>query len=258
MRRKRKGKIMKKRIKVWHLLAVLALIALAVSIFMPSMQRARTLYRTAMHRADERMRAMAGLGDADAAGQPPVVQFTAVVEPRKVVYSASFGMVVGDVRYVQDRIQELAEGLGGYMQQMGADFIVIRVPAEKFKQIEGMLAKFGSIASREVTAEDVTEQYYDFEVRLKNAQALAARLRELIKESRNVADTLAAEKELARVTTEIDRLEGVLNRLKNRIAYATVRVSLSRMREAPTAELVGKLPFAWLHDLGLDSLLSFE
>jgi CRP-like cAMP-binding protein len=189
---------------------------------------------------------------------PQSGEFVASINPRKVVYNATFGMIVGDVRYAQDRVRELAEQMDGYMQEMGRDFIVVRVPAEKFDQVEGMLAELGSITKRQIRAQDVTEQYYDLQIRLKNARTLAERLRKLIKEAANMADTLAAENQLKHITNEIERLQGQLNRLTNRIAYATIRVELSRLREAPAAELAGRLPFAWLHDLGLDSLLSFE
>ena len=190
---------------------------------------------------------------APAPSHTPVAE----IEPRKVIYTATFALVVGDIRGAQDRIKAQAEQMGGYMERMGGSFIVVRIPAEKFEQVEGMLAKFGSVTGRDISALDVTEQYFDMEVRLKNARALAERLREIAKQAAGTSDLLEAEKELARVTDEIERLEGQLNRLKNRIAYATIQVNLSRERQAPGVQVGGRLPFRWLQELGLDSLLSF-
>jgi len=176
---------------------------------------------------------------------------------RKVVYTAGFHMLVGDVALAQERTRKLADEMGGYMQSLDGPRLTIRVLAEQFEAAVERLAELGTVVRRHIEANDVTEQFYDLEVRLKNARALAERLRALLARADDMADALAAEKELARVTTDIERMEGRLNRLRNRIAFATITVTFDQPGDVPPPELTTHLPFAWLHELGLDTLLAF-
>jgi len=192
----------------------------------------------------------AGPVDEPAAG--PVAE----VEPRKVVYSGRFDIVVPDVEKAVAATRKMAETMGGYMQQMTGKGIVVRVPAARFDEAVESLGKMGTITEREVTAQDVTEEYVDLALRLANARKLVEKLQELLGRAKTVKEALDVEKELARVRTEIELMEGQLNRLKSRIAYATLSVEFTPTEEGPENLRPG-LPFAWLYDLGLDNLFSF-
>ena len=180
------------------------------------------------------------------------------VAPRKLIYAGTFTVVTGDVVYAMDRTRALAEEMDGYLQKMSGNAIVIRVPAAKFHIAAARLADIGTVTHRDITAQDVTEQHVDLEIRLKNAQAMADRLRKLVEQAIDVKAALLVEQELTRVMTEIERLEGQLKGLESRVAYATLTVTFQPLRHAaPTPALEVKLPFLWLHGLGLDNLLNF-
>ena len=120
------------------------------------------------------------------------------------------------------------------------------------------LADIGTVTHRDITAQDVTEQHVDLEIRLKNAKVMAERLRKLVEQAIDVKAALLVEQELTRVMTEIERLTGQLKNLDSRVTYATLTVTFQPLRHAaPTPALEVKLPFLWLHGLGLDNLLSF-
>jgi hypothetical protein len=190
-------------------------------------------------------------GDAGVAGAA-----VSGVDPRRVIYTGTFQVVVSDVKHALAETKAAAERLGGYMQQMTEERIVFRVPAERFDQAVETVEGIGTVVHRQVEAQDVTEEYEDLGVQLQNARALATTLRKLLDRAKDVEDALAVEKELARVRERIERLEGRLNRLKNRIAYATLSVTFRPTEQAP-GEVVARLPFPWLWRLGLDSLMQF-
>jgi hypothetical protein len=199
---------------------------------------------------------------ADTPAKPTVlakgaeVPHLAVVEPRQVIYTGQFNIVVGDAKQAIAATKKMAEQFGGYMQQMTTDSITVRVPADKFEQAVKDLEKIGSIDSRNIVGQDVTEEYVDLGIRLSNARALQEKLKALLAKTDAVEATLEVEKELSRVTTEIERLEGQLNRLKSQIAYSTLTVHFTAVQQA-SPELRAKLPFWWLGRLGLDGLMSF-
>jgi predicted nuclease with TOPRIM domain len=139
---------------------------------------------------------------------------------------------------------------------MTTNTIVIRVPADKFDAAVAELNRMGTVLNKDISAQDVTDQYLDLELRLRNAKATQQKLLALLEKSQAVRDTLEIEKELQRITTEIERLEGQLNKLSHEVAYSMLTVLFNQTKNAP-AETQVKLPFYWLGRIGLDELLSF-
>ncbi len=118
------------------------------------------------------------------------------------------------------------------------------------------LAEVGTIIDRQITARDVTEEFTDQETRLRNARALLAKLEDLLGRAETVEDALAIERQIARVQTEIDQLEGQVNSLTSRVAYATLTITFVPGQAIP-AEMRLRLPFWWLSRLGPEELMSF-
>ncbi len=178
------------------------------------------------------------------------------VTPRKVVYTARLQIIVADVASALARGEVIAKQHGGYVQHLTGSRITLRVPAEKFQPAVDDLAKLGPLADRDITAQDVTEQYTDLEIRLTNARATLKRLQAILEKASNVKDVLAIEQELARVRTEIERMQGRMNLLASRIAYATITVTFRRSSDVPQ-HIRMRLPFWWLGQLGLETLMDF-
>jgi len=188
--------------------------------------------------------------------EPGEPEPTATVEPRKVIYTARLQIIVADVESALAATDEIARKMGGYMQHISGHGITIRVPADKFDPALADVSKLGPVAQRDISAQDVTEQYTDLKIRLDNARATLKRLQAILEKTTSVKDVLAVEKELARVRTEIERMQGQMNLLNNRIAYATITVAFRRSSDVPQHIRV-RLPFWWLGQLGLETLLDF-
>ena len=199
--------------------------------------------------------------EAEKLAAPPIpvdddMPMLSAVHPRKVVYTGALKIATADVNQAVIQTQQLAEQLGGYMQQMTAETIVIRVPAPAFDQALVRLGQMGTVIAKQLTARDVTEQYEDLDIRLRNAKALLTKLHGLLQKAEDVKQALAVEREMARVRTEIEKLQGRLNRMKSQLAYATLSVAFIRTERTPP-ELQARLPFWWLGRLGLDALMEF-
>lgn len=173
-----------------------------------------------------------------------------------MVYTADMTVVVGEVDVARKAAEKLAGDLGGYLQQINGDVVTIRVPAAKFNEAMTRVETLGKVARRDVKASDVTEEYTDLEARLRNAQNVRERLTALLAKAENVESAVAVERELGRVTEEIERLTAQLTLLKGRVAFSTISILLERV--APPVggpQFSGRLPFAWLRELGPDRLL---
>jgi hypothetical protein len=170
-----------------------------------------------------------------------------------LIYQAVLGLAVFRVTENLDSIESRADALGGYMLRRGGTNITVRVPAAKFQILVAEILKMGEVHHRTITAQDVTAEYTDIQIRLKNALAVRERLAMLLAQAKNVEEALAVEAQLGRLSEEIERMKGRLKLLSELSAYSTITVEFSEK----TSQIDGRveLPFGWLKDIGLRTLL---
>jgi len=178
-------------------------------------------------------------------------------QQRVVIYSASLCLVVPDVRLAMESIRATASSLGGYLQSMSAREISVKVPADRFEEAIDAIEKLGEVTSREIRGSDVTEQMRDLRTRLSNAEQMRERLLALLEKSQKVEDALAVEKELGRVTEQIELLKGKIQYLEHNVAFSSIRVVLNSPVPKGELELKVNLPFAWPEELGSDLLRGY-
>jgi len=134
------------------------------------------------------------------------------------------------------RLHDLTREAGGYTtsetqsrddQRVNQGKIEYRVPAGKLESLTAALKSLGSVESLNPSASDITEDYFDLEIRLRNERALETRLLALTDRPANkLSDLIEAERELARVRGEIDQMEGRRRFWDNRVALAALSVSV--------------------------------
>lgn len=104
--------------------------------------------------------------------------------------------------------------------------MVIRVSNSDF---ENLLQEVSSgvkyFDQKEISSEDVTEQFIDIEARLKAKKELENRYLELLKKANKISEILEIEKELVVIREEIESKQGQLNYLQNKVAMSTLEVS---------------------------------
>ncbi len=201
----------------------------------------------------------AGAGIHGRAGGPPAPPMPGAptdAAARQIVYAARLRIVVHSAEPALVEARAMAEEAGGYLQEQTRDRAVLRVPAALFRSVLDRLEGLGSVADREVRAEDVTEQHVDLQSRLRNARAVEARLKELLAKAKDVKEALEVEAELKRLGEEIERMEGRLKLLDRLVAFSTIAVEF--LGKAPVPEAIAprvRLPFRWIGGLDLESLV---
>ena len=173
-----------------------------------------------------------------------------------LIYTGNVQMAVYEVRNSLGEVETLARSLGGFLAKRNDRSITIRVPAAKFEDALRRIEKLGDMISRDVQVEDVTEEFNDVEIRLKNARAVRDRLEQLLTKAAKVEESIQIEKELERVALLIERLEGRMKFLKDRAAYSTITVSFQPRSAAELGKRPFNLPVPWLYEMGLGRLLA--
>jgi hypothetical protein len=104
--------------------------------------------------------------------------------------------------------------------------VTIRVPADRF---DAMIADIGAGVERfdqkNISSNDVTEEFLDVEARLKNRKALEIRYLELLSKASTTADLLQIENQINMLRGEIESIEGRMKYLSNQVDYSTLTVN---------------------------------
>ncbi len=192
-------------------------------------------------------------GGGGAVTKPPTSTGEEAHDASMLIRTAELVLAVYEVDKNLDGVEKKAISLGGYLALRSDRQITVRVPREKFDELVAAISTLGDVLHKNVAAEDVTDQYVDLSMRLKNATAVRERLEKLL-QTAQVKDAVEIHKELAKVTEEIERLEGKLKLLHDRIAYSTITVSFEKTQQQAVRSQA-LLPFPWMNTMGLGPLL---
>lgn len=180
------------------------------------------------------------LGGAQAS-QAPRQQAGPVDLDQKLVRNAYLTVETDDEEDFEPAIRKLAElarSLDGYVASESKTSILFKIPTTRLDEALEAVKRLGKVTNANVTVQDVTAQYVDLQIRIDNLRRLRTRLQELLIAGQNVQEVLEVEKELARVTRELEQLEGQMRLLQNQVGYATVSVDLE--------ESVSPGPIGWI------------
>jgi len=172
-----------------------------------------------------------------------------------LVYTANLTMAVYQVGPGLDGVERVAREAGGYLSSRQDQSVVVRVPRDRFQDVMARIEKLGDVTHRDIKAEDVTDEFVDIQARLKNAYNMRDRLADLLSRA-PAKEALDIEKELGRVTEEIERMEGRLKLLRDQIAFSTITVTFTPLAPQTVHDSSLLAPFPWLQELGLGSLLN--
>ncbi len=169
-----------------------------------------------------------------------------------------------------DAAVQLAVAAGGYVAQQTDVSLTLRVPSKRFRRLMKGLEGLGQVRSRSVHTLDVSEEFHDLKVRLENLQATRGRIQKLLSQAKDLGEILVVEKELERVSAEIDAIEGRLRFLSSQAAFSTVTMAFQELPRETTvaapdeppppplpapARLLGSTA-AWIEEVDVHRLMS--
>ena len=185
-----------------------------------------------------------------------------------IVRTVTLRMAASNFDAVRPAIDRALRDTDGFVGQLGASEAgdagrsirgTLRVPAGRLDEVIAALKKLGRVVDESQQSDDVTDQIVDLDTRIANGKMTEKRLAELIQNrSGRVSDVLEVEREMARVRTELERLEAQRKNAGHRVAYATLNIEVLEERRAGVS--LGPVPVtARLRDAisdGFESALS--
>lgn len=155
---------------------------------------------------------------------------------RKTSQNADLRMKIQDVTAGVEQITALSIQQGGYVvnshvyrddDRVSAQ-LAIKVPHANLQPVIDTIAGLGEVTDKVITSQDVTEEYYDSQARLKVLQAKEQRLLGLMDKAANITEIISVENELTKTRSEIEVLTGRLQYLSNITDFSQINISLTQ------------------------------
>ena len=158
-------------------------------------------------------------------------QINQEVIERKLIRKGNVSVQVNSLEEGAAAIEDWVRKYKGYISysyQYSNNYqYTIRIPSEAFEQAMDAFSNIGKVQKRSITAEDVTDRYYDLKTRLETKKLLRDKYNEYLKKAANVTELMEIERNLNDVISEIESMEGSLKLLTNQIDYSTITVNIS-------------------------------
>ncbi len=151
----------------------------------------------------------------------------------KIIKSGNFRFQTDDLDKTYNQILSATKKYKSFIKndsQSNDDYqlsrtVYIRIPNENFDAFISEISKGVSYFDRkDISSEDVTEEYIDVVSRIKTKKVLEERYYELLKKASKVSEMLEIEKQLSEIREEIEAKEGRLKYLQNKVSMSTLTI----------------------------------
>jgi hypothetical protein len=157
-----------------------------------------------------------------------------IAEDRALIYTGTITIKVDSVSAKADQAIAAATAAGGIVagdnrvidDDRSQATLVLRVPADRFASTLDALGRLGDEESRQVQAQDVTDQLVDLDARVATQEASVNRVRDLLARAQSIGEIVTLESELTRRQADLDSLKQRRAKLSGLVALATITVVL--------------------------------
>ena len=155
----------------------------------------------------------------------------------KIIKSANIELRTKDYDKFTEELRALVSSMGGYFEYeetsnygrgRNGNFTV-RVKSEKFDEFCSGTGNLAEVRSLSKNSEDVGEQYFDLESRLKTQKTKLERLQELLKKADKMEDIITLENAISETERSIENMSGNLQRYDSLISYSRIHLYVSEI-----------------------------
>ncbi|WP_089752742.1 DUF4349 domain-containing protein [Chryseobacterium soldanellicola] len=167
---------------------------------------------------------------------------------KKIIKNGEMKIQVGDIKNAQNQVDEILKKNKAYLQKeefQNTDTnenlnLTIRVPHANFDALINSFSDgVGSVLSKNISSNDVTEEYTDVSIKLTNKKIYLEKYRDMLKNAATTKDILEIQENIRELEDEIDVSEGTLRFIDDRVNYSTLNLSLykEKVRSSATSKI---------------------
>jgi hypothetical protein len=145
-------------------------------------------------------------------------------EDRMVTYSVSLKLSVKNIEEARTILITQIKNNNGFIINESENYLTTRIPAINMDNFIAEAKVLGRVENERKTGTDITDQYRDNIIRLESMKNVRDRYLALLEKANTVTDILNIEKELERINTGIELLEGKIKYAELSAAYSNITI----------------------------------
>jgi hypothetical protein len=157
--------------------------------------------------------------------ETPTSRATSDNNDRMVAYTVNISLSVKSIDETQKILSEQVKNNNGYITKEADNYIITRIPTAAMDDFIKNVKMLGKVENENKTGKDITEAYRDNTIKLENLKNIRNRYIALLEKANTVTDILSIEKELERVNTEIEILEGKIKYAEQSVTYSNITIN---------------------------------
>ena len=183
-----------------------------------------------------------GSGQASGEAQAESQTNASIYQDSKLIRRAQLHIQTETFDQAAQALEDLVTQCGGYFESASVEGgslrnqnanrygdYVIRLPQEQFDSFLGRTGELGYVISQSESSENVSQQYYDTQARLKAQRTKQERLLALLEKADSMETIVALEDALSEVEYEIESLTTSLNQYDSLISFSTINLTLEEV-----------------------------
>ena len=155
-------------------------------------------------------------------------------ENRMMTFSVMLELVVKNTEETRNLLVRQVGSNNGYITRTTQNSVTAQIPSENMDDFLNYARTLGNVDNERKTGIDVTDQYRNDAIRLNSLITIRDRYLALLERATNISDLISIEREVERLTLEIEGLEGRIQDTELRVAYSDITVRFrERVRPGP-------------------------
>ncbi|MBW8523018.1 DUF4349 domain-containing protein [Chryseobacterium chendengshani] len=167
---------------------------------------------------------------------------------KKIIKNGEMEIQVDEIKKAHQKINEIIKNNTAYIQTERFSNndtaenlnLTIRVPHQNFDALINSFSDgVGSILSKNISSDDVTEEYTDVSIKLTNKKIYLEKYRDMLRSAKTTKDMLEIQENIRELEDEIDVSEGRLRYIDDRVDYSTLNLNLykEKVRSSATSKI---------------------
>ena len=169
---------------------------------------------------------------------------------KKLIKNGDMGIAVSNINDAKKQVNQILKENKAYTQNEQFRnleteenlHLIIRVPHQNFDALINSFSNgIGAVEYKNISTDDVTEEYTNVSIKLENKKIYLEKYRNLLKSTSNVKDILEIQENIRALEDEIDVAEGRLRFIDDRVDFSTLELNINK--EKPRSSLTSKIGF---------------
>jgi len=153
---------------------------------------------------------------------------------RKVIYNASLSITAKNAVDFYGNVIAYGKSLGGYEHSYTLNnydtytqiYAVYKIPPQHLSTFMKFIEDNGEVISSSMNSQDITESYYDSELRLASKHKTLEQYYTLLKSAKTVEEIIYVQRIIDSITEDIESLEGLLRYWNSQVDMVTVSITI--------------------------------